>query len=141
MAGEIVLGYDGSDGAKAALPRAVELAKVFGVPLVVGFAHGANPVGGGAGDLERAAAVVGQGFLDEAAAAAKQIDPSVEVKCALVNALPFEALCALAEEEQARMLVVGGNGRGPVIGTLLGSTGYKLLNQTLFPVLIVQPPD
>jgi nucleotide-binding universal stress UspA family protein len=141
MAGEIVLGYDGSAGAKAALPQAVDLATAFGVPLVLAFAHGANPVGGVGGDLSRKSAEVGQRFLDEGAALARAADPSVEITGELVNAMPVEGLAGLAEQSSARMIVVGGNGRGPLIGTLLGSTGYKLLNQTLVPVLVVQPPD
>lgn len=34
MAGEIILGYDGSPGSRAALPHAVELAGAFGVTMM-----------------------------------------------------------------------------------------------------------
>jgi nucleotide-binding universal stress UspA family protein len=141
MAGDIVLGYDGSDGAKAAIPHGVALARAFGVPLVLGFAHGANPVGGVGGDLSRAAAEVGKRFLHEGAALAREVDPAVDVKTALVNALPVEGLIGLVEETKARMLIVGGNGRGAIMGSLLGSIDYKVLHQTVVPVLVVQPPD
>ena len=50
----VVLGYDGSHGARAALPRAVEVAHAFEVPLVIVFAYGQNPVGGVTGDTRRA---------------------------------------------------------------------------------------
>lgn len=141
MAGDIVLGYDGSDGAKAAIPHAVALARAFGVPLVLGFAHGANPVGGGGGDLARAAGKIGEQFLEEGATLARAVDPDVDVKTALVNALPVEGLLELATQTGARMLVVGGNGRGQLMGSLLGSIDYKILHQTIVPVLVVQPPD
>jgi nucleotide-binding universal stress UspA family protein len=141
MAGDIVLGYDGSDGAKAAIPHGVALARAFGVPLVLGFAHGANPVGGGGGDLARAAAKVGEQFLEEGAALARAVDPDVDVKTALVNALPVDGLLELATQTDARILVVGGNGRGHIMGSLLGSIDYKILHQTMVPVLVVQPPD
>jgi len=141
MTGEIVLGYDGSDGAKAAVPHGVALAQGLGVPLVLAFAHGANPVGGGAGDLSRAAAEIGRTLLDEGAALARDVDPQVEVKTALVNAMPVDGLIALAEQTKARMLIVGGNGRGALMGSLLGSIDYKILHQTVVPVLVVQPPD
>jgi len=139
MASEIVLGYDGSDGAKAALPQAVALAAAFKVPLVAVFAYGANPVGGVTGDVERETEKVGQGFLDEAEAAAKQLDANVTVVQVLANATPVEGLSKLAEERGAHILVIGGNGRGAMIGTLLGSVGYKLLHHTSVPVLVVQP--
>jgi nucleotide-binding universal stress UspA family protein len=141
MAGDIVLGYDGSDGAKAAIPHAVALAHAFGVPLVLAFAHGANPVGGGAGELSRAAAEIGRTFLEEGAALAREVDSAVDVKTALVNAMPVDGLLEIATQTDARMLVVGGNGRGQIMGSLLGSIDYKILHQTVVPVLVVQPPD
>ena len=141
MAGEILLGYDGSDGAKAALGPAVEIARAFGVPVVAAFAHGVNPVGGVGGEQSRATAALGEGFLADATSAVKQLDPSVAVEALLVDATPVEGLLAAAEQRGARMIVIGGNGRGPVIGALLGSVGYKLLHQTSVPVLVVQPPD
>lgn len=137
MAGEIVLGYDGSEGAKAALPHAIDLAKALGVPLVVAFAYGTNPVGGGAGDLERSIAVIGQTAVAEAKAASDAA--GVECETVLVAAQPVDGLVVLATEREARMLVIGGNGRGPMIGSLLGSVGYKLLHHTTVPVLVVQP--
>jgi len=141
MAGEILLGYDGSDGAKAALPHAVALAKAFDVALVAVFAHGVNPVGGVGGDQSRATAALGEGFLQEATEAAKSVDAGVSVEQLLVDATPVDGLVAAAEQRGARMLVIGGNGHGPMVGALLGSVGYKLLHQTSVPVLVVQPPD
>jgi len=141
VAGEILLGYDGSDGAKAALPHAVALAKAFGVPLVAAFAYGVNPVGGVGGDQARATEKLGEGFLAEAAAAANAIDAGVTVEPMLVDGTPVEGLVAAAETRGAHILVIGGNGRGPMVGSLLGSVSYKLLHQTSVPVLVVQPPD
>ena len=139
MAGEIVLGYDGSDGAKAALPHAVALAGAFGAPLVAAFAHGVNPVGGVGGEQARETAKLGEGFLNEAADAAKGIDAGITVEEILVNATPVDGLVALAEHRGARMLVIGGNGHGAMMGSLLGSVGYKILHHTSVPVLVVQP--
>ncbi len=141
MAGEIVLGYDGSPGAQAALPHAVEFAKAFGVTLVVAFAYGANPVGGVTGDVQRVTADLGTQFLEEAVAAAKQVDASVPVRTELIDGRAVEGLIALAENLGARVLVVGGNGRGAIVGTLLGSVGYRVVSETDVPVLIVQPPE
>jgi nucleotide-binding universal stress UspA family protein len=140
MAGEIILGYDGSEGAKAALPRSVELAKAFGVPLVTAFAYGANPIGGVIGDIQRETAKLGERLLAEAADQVKALDAGVRVEPLLVDARPVEGLVGAADQYQARILVVGGNGRSPVVGTLLGSVSYKVLHQTDIPVLVVQPP-
>jgi nucleotide-binding universal stress UspA family protein len=139
MAGEIVLGYDGSDGAKAALPHAIALANAFGAPLVAAFAHGVNPVGGVGGEQSRETAKLGRGFLAEAADAVKRIDSGITVEQILVNATPVDGLVALAEQRGARMLVIGGNGHGAMMGSLLGSVSYKILHHTAVPVLVVQP--
>ena len=57
----------------------------------------------------------------------------------LAAAAPVEALSKLSEERGARILVIGGNGHAAVVGTLLGSVGYKLLHHTVTPVLVVHP--
>ena len=141
MAGDIVLGYDGSAGARAALPEAVALARAFGVPLAIVFAFGQNPVGGVTGDVRRAVEETGQGMLEEARAAAIAIDPTVDVQPELVDGRPVDALVEVARQRDARILVVGGNGHGSFVGSLLGAWTYKVLHQSTVPVLVVQPPD
>jgi nucleotide-binding universal stress UspA family protein len=141
MAGDIVLGYDGSDGARAALPHAVEVARAFGVPLVIVFAYGQNPVGGVTGDTRRAVEDVGEGMLEEARAAALAVDATLDVQPELVDGRPVDALVEVVRRRDARILVVGGNGRGSIVGSLLGSSTYKVLHHSPVPVLVVQPPD
>jgi nucleotide-binding universal stress UspA family protein len=141
MAGDIVLGYDGSPGARAALPHAVDLAAAFHVPLTVVFAYGQNPVGGVTGDVKRAVEDVGEAMVTEARVAALARDPSVDVRPELVDGRPVDALIAVVLRRAARTLVVGGNGRGPLVGSLLGSSTYKVLHHSPVPVLVVQPPD
>lgn len=139
MSGEIVLGYDGSDGAKAALLQAVDLARAFGVRLVVVFAYGQNPTGGVTGDVKRAVEHVGEAMLTEAREAAAAHDASVVVEPELVDGRPVDALVTVAQQRGARVLVVGGNGHGAVVGSLLGSSTYKVLHHATVPVLVVQP--
>ena len=47
MSAPIVLGYDGSEHAEAALAKAAELARAGGAPVVVVFAYYVSPLGGG----------------------------------------------------------------------------------------------
>lgn len=141
MAGEVVLGYDGSDGAKAAVPHAVALAGAFDVPLVLVFAYGQNPVGGVTGDVRRAVEDVGEAMLGEAREAAIAVDAGVVVESELVDARPVDGLVEVVQRRGARLLVVGGNGHGSFVGSLLGSSTYKVLHHSPVPVLVVQPPD
>ena len=109
------------------------------MPLVLVFAYGQNPVGGVTGDLKRAVEEVGESMLAEARAAATAHNPSVTVEPQLVDGRPVDALVEVADRLGARMLVVGGNGRGSFVGSLLGSSTYKVLHHATVPVLVVQP--
>jgi nucleotide-binding universal stress UspA family protein len=46
MPGPIVVGYDGTEGAKGALAEALRLAGPLGAEVVLGFAYNATPLGG-----------------------------------------------------------------------------------------------
>ena len=120
--------------------RAVELARAFDVPLAIVFAFGQNPVGGVTGDVRHAVEETGESILEEARAAALAVDPAVKVHPELVDGRPVDALVAVAQQRSARMLVVGGNGHGSIVGSLLGSSTYKVLHHATVPVLVVQPP-
>jgi nucleotide-binding universal stress UspA family protein len=134
VAGEIVVGYDGSDGAKAALAEALELAERAGARLVIVFGYQPTQRMGEAGDLADAIEHMGQGFLDEAMAT---IVGRVEAETALVPQRGAEALLAVAQDRQAEMIVVGATERGPLAGAVLGSVPYRLVHTTTVPVLIV----
>ena len=51
MAGPLVVGYDGTEGARAALAEALRLAGALGVDIVVAFAYWAGALGGESADL------------------------------------------------------------------------------------------
>ncbi len=65
--------------------------------------------------------------------------PGAEV--ALVAQRPVDALLALAEEHDARAIVVGTFGEHPIKGAILGSTPHKLVHVSPRPVLIVPVAD
>jgi nucleotide-binding universal stress UspA family protein len=133
---EIVVGYDDSAGARAALDAAIDLAHELGDRLVIAFGY--EPPGGMGEEITAARAAVrevGERFAAEAlerAAAA-----GVEAELALVDARPVDALLALAAERDARMIVVGSYGESPIKGAALGSTPHKLLHLAGGPVLAV----
>jgi nucleotide-binding universal stress UspA family protein len=59
----------------------------------------------------------------------------------VVDARPALGLLALADEHQARMIVIGTHGERPLMGVVLGSTPYKLLHRSPVPVLVVPAPS
>ena len=136
MAGTIVLGYDASPGAQAALGHTLELAGAFGDRLVIGF--GVTPPGS-MGDEYRAhrQALRDQAERLTADALERARDADVDVEVALVEDQPSSALVGLADERNARMIVVGSYGERPLKGAILGSTPHKLLHLAERPVLVV----
>ncbi len=135
MASTIVLGYDGSDCAKAALAAAVDGAKAYGDRIVVAFGAGVYPIGEDADHL-KLVHEMGVDWADEALAAIRAAGVD-DAETAVVDARPAEALLQVAAERDARMIVVGTHGEHPLTGAVLGSVPHKLLHLSKVPVLVV----
>jgi nucleotide-binding universal stress UspA family protein len=138
MPGSIVVGYDGSDGSRAALDEAARLAKGLGLEVVVAFGFGVQPSGGETADHRRLLEERGERLADEAMA--HLADLGARGSIAVVDERPAESLLRVAEEHGAEMIVVGTRGEGPVAGALLGSVPYKLVHRSTIPVLVVPAP-
>jgi nucleotide-binding universal stress UspA family protein len=141
MAGDIILGYDGSDGSKSALRVAVAVAKAFSAPLTLVFGYEPNPMGGETADYKKKLQKIGDDVLATAVEEAKALDPSVVVEPLVVPLRPAESLLEAANERDARVIVVGGNGERPIVGVILGSVPHKLLHRSTVPVLVVPTPE
>jgi nucleotide-binding universal stress UspA family protein len=138
MAGEIVVGYDGGEGAEAALGEAIALAKDLGTGLVLGFGFFPSLPERQARDYIDALQEFGEKATGEAVERAKQA--GVEAEAVVVAKRPAEGLAELADERDARMVVVGSHGERPLAGALLGSTPHKLLHISHKPVLVARVP-
>jgi nucleotide-binding universal stress UspA family protein len=136
MPGEILVGFDGRDGARTALGEATALAKELGAPLVVVFAYHVSPLGGEVQDLHDALIERGRAVTAEAVAAAGE--QGVDARAELVHGEPAPAMVELAERLGARLIVVGSTGEGPLKGALVGSTPHKLIQLSPVPVLVVR---
>jgi nucleotide-binding universal stress UspA family protein len=139
MAGEIVVGYDGGEGAEAALSEAIALAKDLGARLILGFGFFPNLPEREARDYVDAVREFGEKATSQAVERAK--GEGVEAEAVLVAKRPAEGLAELADARDARMVVVGSHGERPIAGALLGSTPHKLLHITHKPVLVARVPD
>jgi len=141
MAGEIILGYDGQDGSKAALRTATAIAAAFDRPLIVVFGYMPIQVGGDTRDLSEAVRDLGEGITSEAAQLVKAADAAVEVQVELVEDRPAESILRAADAHEALAIVVGSAGRSPVTGTLLGSVTYQVVHRSTRPVVVVPTPE
>jgi nucleotide-binding universal stress UspA family protein len=152
----VLLAYDGSAGAQAALREAVAL---FGQrPFVVASVWEPGlamvtmmPPAGEAGlgympDPEQVAAIdrAQSGHADnvaqDGARRAHELGARAEALSVPDSANIAATLIAIAEERDARAIVVGSRGLGAIKGRMLGSTSRKLLHDTHRPVLVVRTP-
>jgi nucleotide-binding universal stress UspA family protein len=132
----IVVGYDSSDCGKQALDRAIDLAKSLGDEVVVVFGYAPPGIWGGEiAEHEEAIEELGEKLTGEARERAAARGITAEV--AMVPKRGAEALVEVADEREARMIVVGSYGEAPLKGALLGSTPNRLLHVADRPVLVV----
>ena len=136
MAGDLVVGYDGTPGSRAAAAEAVRLAKPRDARVVFAFAYWTNPAGGDVGDMLTTLRELGEAHILEA----KQLAEAAGVasRGELVNDRPSSGLVQVADDVDARMIVVGSYGEKPLKGALVGSTAHKLLHLSERPVLVVR---
>ena len=134
---EIIVGYDGTDCAKAALEQALGLAKELGDKVVIAFGYA--PPGYAGGEMKAHQDAIRElGVEITAEAARSAADAGVEHEIELVPERPAEALNDLATQRGARMIVVGGYGESPLKGAVLGATAHKLVHLSEVPVLVVR---
>ena len=139
MSGEIVIGYDGTECGHAALDLACELASALGTRLVVAYGYQPYQGAGEIGTHRELMRDEGERLLAEATGAAA--DRGVESEAALIPERPAAAIAGLAEERDARMIVVGTYGESPLKGAILGSTPHKLVQLATVPVVVVPAAD
>ncbi|MCY7395244.1 MAG: universal stress protein [Nocardioides sp.] len=136
----IVLGYDESPGARAALAVAIDVARRYAAPLVVVYAT-APPGGLGEEARSHQAALeeIGRPLVAHAVEQAEQA--GVESVVELVGAKPVDALLEVADAHDATVIVVGTWGESPIRGAIVGATPHKLLHLSRRPVLCVPAPE
>jgi nucleotide-binding universal stress UspA family protein len=132
---DIIVGYDGSDCARAALDTALETGGLLGDRVVIAFGYHVQKLGGEVLDYAKALEERAQEVLEHGVHQAKA--KGTKVESVVVEQAPAEALAELAKERDARMIVVGSYGEHPLKGAILGSTPHKLLQISEVPVLVV----
>jgi len=133
----ILVGYDGSPPATAALLHAIELAAQCGAQLLAAavarvpeYAGTVDEVNGALEDARR----YFEATLDRAAALAK--DRGVELTTHVLVGHPAEALVRFAQDQGVDLIVVGPRGLSGVRRLLLGSVSAALVRHAPCSVLV-----
>jgi len=135
----IVVGVDGSQGARAALEYATREAALRRAQLRVVYAWQISPVvysSGYAPDLDEGFNEAAETLAREAIAAVKELDGTVECEGEAVEGQP--ALVLLREARDADLIVVGNRGHGGFASLLLGSVSHQVVQHAHCPVTVVR---
>lgn len=135
MAFTVVVGYDGSAGARAALHVALGLAARLDGKIYIAYLFDAplEPT------IESLLREDGEHLTNGALMAAA--NRGVEAEVVIENHAIAEGLVRIAERRCADLLVVGTRGESALVGALLGSTCHRLVHCTTVPLLVVPPPE
>lgn len=138
----ILLATDGSPTAVQATRMAIDYAKVFGAPLLIVSVWDVTyePIGVAYGPVISDIDHVGheQARKVVAHAATKARRAGLEVELLIRRGDPVQQICAVAEEHDARLIVVGSHGWGPFKRALFGSVSTGVLHHAKQPVLVVR---
>jgi nucleotide-binding universal stress UspA family protein len=145
--GSVLVGVDGSDDSLRAVAWAAEQAAFERRPLVIMHCEETAILRDTAWldappgiDHEKLAATLdraGRAVLAEATRAAEAAAPDVAVSTVLTTRDPRAAL--IEPSEDARLVVVGSRGRGPLRSALLGSVSSSVAKQARCPVVVCRP--
>ena len=140
----IVVGVEGSGGARAALRWAIKEARHRNASVDVVTAYSTTYVPASPDfnyvpldpiDLESEVKRMQDSIIDEVLA---EVDvEGVEIRRRMVRGRAADTL--IAESDNASMLVVGSRGRGGFRGLLLGSVSQQIAQHGSCPVVIVRP--
>jgi nucleotide-binding universal stress UspA family protein len=134
----IVVGYDGSECAKAALDQALGLAGPTG-KVIITYADAPPRIGASSLVPQEKVVELGKELTAEALKVAQKRGVPAEV--VLENERPAEALLAVAKRVKADIIAVGTRGESQLTGLLLGSTPYHLVHRATMPLLVVPLAD
>jgi nucleotide-binding universal stress UspA family protein len=152
----VLLAYDASAEAQAALREAVALfgqrllivasvwepglAAVTMTPSAGEMGMGYMPDPAEAAALDRAVSDRAAEVAEAGARLARELGATAEALSVPDSADVARTLIEIAEERDARAIVVGSRGLGGIKARVLGSTSRKLLHDTHRPVLVVRTP-
>jgi nucleotide-binding universal stress UspA family protein len=142
----VVVGVDGSNGARAALEFAAHEAAMRAARLRVVCAWEIPPIVYAEGFAPGMDASTLRGFADgaetlvrEAVTAAKELEPSLEAEGKVVEGQPAQEL--LEEARGADLIVVGNRGHGGFASLLLGSVSHQVVQHAACPVAVVRAAE
>jgi len=139
----ILVATDGSPAATEAAEKAIELAQALDAPLVLATVWQVSyePIGIGFSpvipDLDAVGSKEAQEIVDRAAAPVRAAGLAHETL--VRRGSPAQEICAIADAEDAQLIVLGSHGWGAMRRAIFGSVSTSVLHHAGRPVLVVPP--
>ena len=135
----VVIAYDGSEGARAALARAAEIAARDGASLTVVEAIGEKLPALVPGAPRGAAPKEAAEARRQLRSAIEAIDPDLEASPWVVGGPAAKGVLIVADDIEADLIVTGSRAHGRIARTVLGSVSTEILHGSRCDVLVVHP--
>jgi nucleotide-binding universal stress UspA family protein len=141
----ILLATDGSPTAERATETAIEHAKAFGAPLLIVSVWDVRyePIGIAYGpvmpDIDHVGHTQAQKIVEKAATKAHAA--GVQTDTIIRRGTPVYQICAIADEHDPMLIVLGSHGWGSFKRVLFGSVSTGVLHHAKQPVLVVRETD
>ncbi len=140
---KILFPTDFSEGAKNALPYAIDMAKTFGAKLYL--MHVIYDIATASG-LHVPHTSVDQMYSEIQASAQKELERFglkereglTDVEYSIKRGVPYEEILKFAKENNINLIVIGTHGRKGIDRVLFGSTAERVVRNSSCPVLTVR---
>ncbi|HEY7149775.1 MAG TPA: universal stress protein [Gaiellaceae bacterium] len=140
---EIMVAIDGSDGSRAAIDEALELAGPLGAHITfVTVRKAPSPLLGTPNYECRLARDLGVAHATVDAALKKAREAGIEAGGEVLEGSAVDELLSFADNRRADLIVMGSRGHGALAGALLGSVSSGVAQHASVPVLVAKqaPP-
>jgi len=139
----VLLATDGSSSAAEATLEAIELAKAFDAPLVaIAVAHVTIPAYGyyGYGDILSELMKAEKDHVEKVLEQVQEAARAAGVTCDVISATGpvVDQIVKVARARDARTIVIGAHGWGPLRRLVYGSVSTGVLHEAPCPVLVVR---
>lgn len=139
----ILFPTDFSEGAKTALPYAVDLARTYGAKLY--FLHVLYDIATASG-LHVPHTSIDLMYSDLKATAQKELESFglreredlKDIEYSVIRGVPYEEILKFAKNNDIDLIVIGTHGRKGIDRVLFGSTAERVVRHALCPVLTVR---
>jgi nucleotide-binding universal stress UspA family protein len=135
----VVVAYDGSEGARAALAKGVEIAARDGAALTVVEATSEQMPSVVPGSPRQSPPEQAERARKELRQAIDALDPSLEASPWVVGGPAAKAILTVAEDIEADLIVTGSRNRGAIARAVLGSVSTEIVQGARCDVLVAQP--